>query len=176
MSNELKDVLAVVESNYLEEERRQRDEQEANRRRSYELQKSVAQARSFEGTNYLTFFRSQQNDAFQILLSIIGSFTLPFVLISGVWGMNMSNLPGENCRFELFNRLDVDFYALTGITFASSIFVLLLLLVLRWYLRLNIEKSKKDVIRFNSLSRESSDSFSLPTADMHYGHHTELHL
>lgn len=152
LSNELKDVSAVVESNYLEEERRQRDEQEANRRRNYELQKSVSQA------------RSQQNDAFQILLSIIGSFTLPFVLISGVWGMNVSNLP------------DVDFYTLTGITLASSIFVLLLLLILRWYLRLNIEKSKKQVMRLNYISREPSDSFSLPTSAMHYGHHTELHL
>ena len=47
LSNELKDVLAVVESNYLEEERRQRDEQETNQRKNYQYQKSVAQARFF---------------------------------------------------------------------------------------------------------------------------------
>ncbi len=40
LSQELKDVLAVVESNYLEEERRQRDEAETARRKNRLLKPS----------------------------------------------------------------------------------------------------------------------------------------
>lgn len=74
-------MLAVVESNYLEEERRQRDLAEAERRRANEIEKR-RQA-----------IREQKDQQFDIGLSIVSSFTLPFVLISGIFGMNLENLP-----------------------------------------------------------------------------------
>ena len=75
MSSELKDVLAVVESNYLEEERRQRDSMEAERRLN----------REFEA-GYKTL-REKREQQFNMILGAIGSFTLPFVVVSGVFGM-----------------------------------------------------------------------------------------
>ena len=75
LSSELKDVLAVVESNYLEEERRQRDEAEADRRKNREYQ---AEHKAL---------REQHEQQFNLILGVLGSFTLPFVVVSGVFGM-----------------------------------------------------------------------------------------
>jgi len=131
LSNELKDVLAVVESNYMEEERRQRDEQEAERRAAIDFQKRLTQA------------RIQENDAFQITIAILGSFTVPFVLVTGIFGMNLKNLP-----------IDIDFWGLMAITFGISILTLIGLLVLRWRLRLAAERKRnraRDALLINSL-------------------------
>ena len=47
LSAELKDVLAVVESHYLEEERRERDQAEMERRKNREVQLNMRQQRDF---------------------------------------------------------------------------------------------------------------------------------
>ncbi len=75
LSAELKDVLAVIESNYLEEERRERDIIEAARKKAEE----EANAEKEE--------KERQDRQVQTLLSLIGSFTLPFVVIAGIFGM-----------------------------------------------------------------------------------------
>jgi len=110
ISTELKDVLAVVESNYMEEERRQRDVIESERRRSREI------------ANAIRMHRDRNDQRFGILLSIMGAFTIPFVVISGIFGMNLTSLP-----------ISVDFWTLMGITFAASVVLFLALILWRMY-------------------------------------------
>jgi len=98
LSQELKDVLAVVEANYMEEERRQRDEVETARRKNRELEVTLRQK------------REQQDHQLGLFLSIVGSFTLPFMLISAIFGMNIKSLP-----------TDIDFWSLLGVTFSISL-------------------------------------------------------
>jgi len=112
ISQELKDVLAVVETHYLEEERRQRDEAESARRQNREIQNTLRQ------------IRDRQDQQFNLALSVIGSFTFPFVLISGIFGMNLDDLP-----------IKVGFWPLIGVTFAVSILLFICLLASRIYFR-----------------------------------------
>jgi len=103
LSGELKDVLAVVESNYLEEERRQRFEQGERRRSRTEQQRKFDQ------------LKDSHRQRFEIILSIFSSITIPFVIIGGIWGMNLQSLP------------DVDFWFLLAITSLISIVILVVL-------------------------------------------------
>jgi len=97
LSQELKDVLAVVEANYMEEERRQRDEAESARRKNREMQTTLRQQ------------RDRQEQQFSMLISIIGAFTLPFVLMSGIFGMNLVDLPHVSFGPLLMITLAVSF-------------------------------------------------------------------
>lgn len=119
LSNELKDVLAVVESNYLEEERRQRDVNDASRRKAYEKQKE------------LEIMHSRQKDAFEIVASVLSSFTLPFVVVAGIFGMNNHTLP-----------VDISFWKVMVWTFVASILLLIGLLVLRNVLRRKLTRNQ----------------------------------
>jgi len=114
LSQELKDVLAVVEANYLEEERRQRDEAESARRQNREMQTLLRQQ------------RDQKEQQFGMLISIIGAFTLPFVLIAGIFGMNLSDLP------------DVRFGPLIAVTFSVSLVLFGVLLFFRFRIQKKI--------------------------------------
>lgn len=81
LSNELKDVLAVVESNYLEEERRQREEEEKESAARREKRKQEQRS------------QNEKDQRFAIVSSFLGALTIPFVLITGLFGMNLSTLP-----------------------------------------------------------------------------------
>jgi len=90
LSTELKDVLAVVESNYLEEEKSQRDLEEEQRRVKNEIAARINKE------------KSAHRQRFEIILSVFGSITLPFVVVGGIWGMNLSNLPDVNFWWVIF--------------------------------------------------------------------------
>lgn len=119
LSGELKDVLAVVESNYLEEERRQRDAEEEQRRTKNEL------------LNRIKKNKSSHRQRFEVMLSIFGSITAPFVIVSGIWGMNLQNLP------------QIDFWLLILITSISSILMLIFLTVMLLYRKLKMKLRRR---------------------------------
>lgn len=119
LSGELKDVLAVVESNYLEEERRQRDAEEEQRRTRNEILQRIKKE------------RSSHRQRFEIMLSIFGSITAPFVIVSGIWGMNLSNLP------------QIDFWMLILITSVASIFMLIFLTFMLLYRNLKMRLQRR---------------------------------
>jgi len=119
LSGELKDVLAVVESNYLEEERRQRDAEEEQRRTRNEILQKIKKD------------RSSHRQRFEIMLSIFGSITAPFVIVSGIWGMNLRNLP------------QLDFYVLILITSCSSILILIFLSLMLMYRNLKMKLRRR---------------------------------
>lgn len=100
-----------MESAYLEEERRQRDTAEAARREQEEHQRSVKQS------------RAKQEQVFEITISAITFFTLPFILVSGIFGMNLKNLP-----------VDVNFWSLLVGTLVISILLLGALMAIRFIL------------------------------------------
>lgn len=50
-----------------------------------------------------------KDQQFDVALSIFGSITVPFILISGIFGMNLTSLP-----------VDIDFWQLMGVTFAGK--------------------------------------------------------
>jgi len=110
LSSELKDVLAVVESNYLEEERRQRDLVDMERRRNRERE-------FLEKTK-----KDMQDSQFSLMVGFLSSFTLPFVVVGGVYGMNLKNLP-----------TDVDFWLLIGLTFLSSVLLFAFMFIWRMW-------------------------------------------
>lgn len=60
--------------------------------------------------------KDAQKRRIEILLSIIGAITLPLVLVSGIWGMNVHDLP------------DLSFWPLLGVTSATSFIFLCVLL------------------------------------------------
>jgi len=106
LSGELKDVLAVVESNYLEEERRQRDAEEEQRRMKNDILARINKE------------KSSHRQRFEIILSIFGSITLPWVIAGGVWGMNLTTLP------------NVNFWILLLCCFLASALILIVLIAL----------------------------------------------
>lgn len=106
LSGELKDVLAVVESNYLEEERRRRQIEEDQRR---------AKAEAFRN---LQRKRDAHRQRFDLLVSIFSAITLPFVIVSGIFGMNLSTLP------------DVSFWQIMLITAGIAVVIFFVLVVI----------------------------------------------
>lgn len=72
LSTELKDVLAIVETIYLEERRLSQQKKER-------LQKLL----------------DSSNQKFETFVSIVGALSLPFVLIASIFGMNLEDLPTE---------------------------------------------------------------------------------
>jgi len=120
LSGELKDILAVVESNYLEEERRQRDTIETRRRNADKRRKAM------------DVLHNRQKDAFEILVSVLSAFTLPFVVVGGVFGMNMTSLP-----------IEASFWQVMVWTFIASIILLIGLLLLRYFVRKALTSTKE---------------------------------
>jgi len=125
LSNELKDVLAAVESNYLEEERTQRENEEKENRIRRERHKRE-QAR-----------KNDQDQQFAIVSSLLGALTIPFVLITGIFGMNLSSLPDPN------------FVSVILVNLISSGLIFLVLMVVRfgripWFWK---SKPERDPVR-----------------------------
>jgi len=81
LCEELKDILAVVESTYLEEERTQRFFEEFERRERYARQKYYFQE------------RERKLRKFEFVGSMAAALALPFVVVSGIFGMNLEDLP-----------------------------------------------------------------------------------
>jgi len=109
ISEELKDVLAVVESNYLEEERAKRDHEELLRIEKYDREKEYQ------------LEREQKLRRLELFASMAAAFTLPFVVISGIFGMNLSDLP------------DPPFWLTMSITFFIAFIFILCMVVLNIY-------------------------------------------
>lgn len=84
-----------MESNYLEEERSQRDKEELQRREKYEREKLFAQE------------RERKLRKFEFIGSMAGALTLPFVVVSGIFGMNIEDLP--NPRFQVMKLYILNF-------------------------------------------------------------------
>lgn len=114
LSGELKDVLALLESGYLEEEKRQRDFEEEKRQEKYQIQQNLKRE------------RDRKARQFEVILSIFGSLSVPFAVVSGIFGMNLKNLPS-----------DVDFWTLIGITFVVSFLMLATFSFVRFYKRID---------------------------------------
>jgi len=55
-------------------------------------------------------------------LTTLGSLVVPFSVVSGIFGMNLRNLP-----------IHIDFALLMGITFGASLLLLMLILGIRWW-------------------------------------------
>jgi len=110
LSGELKDVLALLESYYLEEEKRKRDEEEMRRQ---EEQRLVRQLKAE---------KEAKDRRFEVVISLLGSLTLPFAIVSGIFGMNLEDLP-----------VQVRFWPLLGGTLAFS--VLLFVTFFFWRMR-----------------------------------------
>eukprot|EP01114_Cavostelium_apophysatum_P013679 TRINITY_DN3369_c0_g1_i1.p1 TRINITY_DN3369_c0_g1~~TRINITY_DN3369_c0_g1_i1.p1 ORF type:complete len:748 (-),score=166.42 TRINITY_DN3369_c0_g1_i1:87-2330(-) len=122
LSNELRDVLALVESFYLEEDKRRHDAIEAQNRAREQKEREVEKE------------QKARDQRMEILGSIAGSFTLPFVIVSGVFGMNLDNLPTQ-----------VPFWELMAITLGVSLCILLMFLLIRTHGPFSFKrKGKKD--------------------------------
>jgi Mg2+ and Co2+ transporter CorA len=87
LREEIQDVLALIETNYNEEQQKMRNlekqerlEAEA-RRRKIEIQNEQYKAR------------------YERFVAIVSSFTIPLVLISGIWGMNLDG--ALNCTLKI---------------------------------------------------------------------------
>lgn len=134
LSNELKDVLAAVESNYMEEERAQRENEEKENRIRRERQKKE-KAR-----------KNDQDQQFAIVSSLLGALTIPFVLITGIFGMNLTSLP------------DPSFLSVILINLAFSGLIFLILMVVRFGKIPSIWtfKSDRDIGRLTTTDEESN--------------------
>jgi len=117
LSTELHDVLAVVDSNYLEEERNQRSQLQLLRTINYRRQKNRDRN------------KERRNRNMEILLLILTSLVVPFTVVSGIFGMNIHSLP-----------LDVSFWGLMGGTLGVSVLIMLAILVLRWWANREVEE------------------------------------
>jgi len=123
LSAELKDVLAVVESTYLEEERTVRDINDQERRQYREL------------TRRLDAAEDARNRQFEIVLSAIGSIVLPFYLVSGVFGMNLPDLP------------EAHFNVVMLATSVCCFILCMLLQGLRWSIRGAAKKEEMKILQ-----------------------------
>jgi glutaredoxin len=133
LSTELKDVLAVVESNYLEEEKNQRDIEEEQRRLKNEIAARINKE------------KSAHRQRFEIILSVFGSITLPFVVVGGIWGMNLSNLP------------DINFWWVLLFCFIISLLILIVLIALLMVRNWNFFKLKKGSdVRYEGLDDDDA--------------------
>lgn len=104
---EIHDVLGIVEGGYLEEQRRQIQEEKRAQKKK-------------ERQRYKTYRdKDAQRRRIEIILSIIGAIALPLVVVSGIWGMNLDDLP------------DVSFWPLLGVTSGCSLVLLTILIV--WF-------------------------------------------
>jgi len=102
---EIHDVLGIVEGGYLEEQRRQNQEEKRAARKKEK--KRYQQDRE----------KDSQKRRVEILVSIIGAITLPLIIVSGIFGMNLPDLPV------------LSFWPLLLVTTAASILLLVILLV-----------------------------------------------
>jgi Mg2+ and Co2+ transporter CorA len=66
--------------------------------------------------------KDAENQRFDLMISIIGAITIPYVLISGIFGMNVDNLPTH-----------VDFTMLMIYTGISSLVLMIILYVIRYF-------------------------------------------
>jgi hypothetical protein len=111
ISSELKDFLALLESFYWEEEKRKRDESAQNR------QKEATQSKVDKDK------RDARDRRFELVVSILGSISVPFAVVGGIFGMNNSDVP-----------VDIPFWAVIACTGGFSL--VLLLTMFFWRLRL----------------------------------------
>lgn len=98
----LRDVLSVVESSHSEEIRRQQERMMIETKLKEKIQKAQQN------------LKFRQTTRMEMLISILGAFGIPIVIIAGLWGMNNDDLPR-----------DWPFWALFGAGFGISVILLL---------------------------------------------------
>lgn len=104
LREEIQDVLALIETNYNEEQRKMRSLEKQERAEAEERQRAI----------------EKQNEAFKAryerFVTVVSSFTIPIVLVSGIWGMNVDDLP------------QWPFWPLIGVTTLCSLTLLIILI------------------------------------------------
>eukprot|EP01117_Protostelium_nocturnum_P004568 TRINITY_DN1645_c0_g2_i3.p1 TRINITY_DN1645_c0_g2~~TRINITY_DN1645_c0_g2_i3.p1 ORF type:complete len:545 (+),score=186.27 TRINITY_DN1645_c0_g2_i3:29-1636(+) len=103
ISGELKDFLALLESFYWEEEKRKRDQSAIQRQVVAEVTKKDKEK------------RDAKDRRFELVISILGSISVPFAVIGGIFGMNMDDLP------------NVPFWIVMGATASFSLILFFLM-------------------------------------------------
>ncbi|PRP79066.1 hypothetical protein PROFUN_13168 [Planoprotostelium fungivorum] len=108
ISGELKDFLALLESFYWEEEKRKRDEASVQR------QKAASQVKEDKDK------RDAKDRRFELVVSILGSITVPFAVVGGIFGMNNDDVPTY-----------IPFWIVMGVTGAFSLCLFLTMFLWR---------------------------------------------
>jgi hypothetical protein len=122
LREEIQEVMALVESNYLEEQRKMRNlersqrEKDERRRRWLEHSHAVHQAR------------------FERWIAAVTTFTLPIVLVSGLFGMNNDDLPRN-----------WPFWPVVGVTLCFSLILLVIVGCLSRRLSLRDRSEKEEL-------------------------------
>ncbi|KAL6054699.1 X8 domain-containing protein, variant 2 [Balamuthia mandrillaris] len=120
LSEEIRGVLGIVESGFLEEQRRLKYKEKAESKRERLLRAEEQK------------LKDNQNKRLQNFISVIGAIALPIVIVSGVFGMNVEDLP-----------IDVPFWYIILITSGVSIVILLLLFAINYWTRLPLKQARK---------------------------------
>eukprot|EP01124_Arcella_intermedia_P007712 TRINITY_DN14775_c0_g1_i1.p1 TRINITY_DN14775_c0_g1~~TRINITY_DN14775_c0_g1_i1.p1 ORF type:complete len:673 (-),score=197.88 TRINITY_DN14775_c0_g1_i1:130-2148(-) len=134
LREEIQDVLALVESTYLEEQRKfsrivaLQNQEEKKRSKKRDEKISASQAR------------------FQNIVGIISTFTLPVVILGSLFGMNLKDLP-----------VDVPFYPALGATLTLSLILALAFSFVMYY----TDKKNKDKATTDAVPIRSSLSLEL---------------
>jgi hypothetical protein len=104
LREEIQDVLALIETNYNEEQRKLRALEKQERAETEARQRAI----------------EKQSEAFKAryerFVTVVSSFTVPIVLVSGIWGMNVDDLP------------QLPFWPLLGTTTLCSLTLLVILI------------------------------------------------
>jgi len=81
LREEIHDVLAIVEHTYLEEQRKNNENQKKYLHNEKEREKEFVK------------LKQKGQNTFQRVIGIITIFSLPYILIGGIFGMNLTDLP-----------------------------------------------------------------------------------
>jgi hypothetical protein len=107
--DEIHDVLGIVESGYLEEQRRHKREEKRSQR-----ERDRIQARTDR-------HKDARKKRMETTISVIGAITLPFVIIAGIFGMNLHDLPDFSFWPLLFFTSMISALSLVALLFWQSI-------------------------------------------------------
>lgn len=116
---QIDDVLAIVESQYMEEQKK------IKRREMVEQMEQLVRKKESGKT------KEAKRRRFEIAVAAITAITLPILMAAGLFGMNVPNLP------------EWDFWPLVGGLVGISFLLLIVLLVLWWFAFRNKTKAKE---------------------------------
>ncbi|GAM19243.1 hypothetical protein SAMD00019534_024180 [Acytostelium subglobosum LB1] len=117
LREELEDTLALLENDYLEERRKIKIEEQREER----TEKDRARVQKLKKESAKTLY--------EFLISAFSSFTIPIVLISSIYGMNLADLP------------ILPFWAMILIMMVMSLFLLTLIMLFKRRIDRNIDQA-----------------------------------
>jgi hypothetical protein len=128
LTNELQDLLKVIEANYLELERKQREvhAEEVAREKRLQMRRDK--------------HRNRKEGQYNIILSALGSITLPFVIITGTLIKLIYAKSTGIFSIDLPSRPTPDFWNVTAVTAGITVFLFVLLIILRLDIRRFFQK------------------------------------